>query len=632
VRSVDDLDAAISQAIRRSDAETLLQISREASVLDDPLAPAIAAVAEAGRCAIAGRYAEAVTSYRQALSIFDEQQDLQRHAATTGNIGNALVFMGDYKQARVELSKAVAAYAVLDDRMGMARNTGSLASICNRTGEYAEALRLYHQALDIQSSLGNTSDEAHLLGNIANVYTTLGEYPSALEHYERAAQLHLDMGDLSAHATVIGNIGILYASIGDMTNGSAYLLQALEHHTASMYQIGISQTALNVGQLYLSMDEPASAVPHFKTVYAISSQLGNQQSIAAALGLLVDSYCKLDMLTEARQALAELEEMRIDEPDVVILRHQMKAQLQLIDHDVDGAAASLELALDRAKALNAPGILAEIHRYARDLAQRRNDLAGYITHNNEYQRLTDELRGQSATKRLTMIEAEKKIKAERAEKERHKALLYNTLPPSIADRVLRGEVVNDAMDRAAVMFIDMVGFTSMSSSMDPNDVVQLLNSIFSSFDAIIAEHGLMKIKTIGDSYMAVAFPNSEQRVANSEQRVANSEQRVASAAKGILHMVTSQHPQIKVRIGIHCGPLTAGVIGTERLQYDVWGDTVNVASRMESTGEPGRIHVSEAFARQLTIDPLTAASLTLSPRGMVEVKGKGAMQTYWLEL
>jgi class 3 adenylate cyclase len=93
--------------------------------------------------------------------------------------------------------------------------------------------------------------------------------------------------------------------------------------------------------------------------------------------------------------------------------------------------------------------------------------------------------------------------------------------------------------------------------------------------------------------------------------------------------LTEQHPQIRVRIGLHCGPVTAGVIGTERLQYDVWGDTVNVASRMESHGEPGRIHVSEAFANALT--SCLPDTLTLFKRGLTEVKGKGPMTTYWLE-
>ena len=252
----------------------------------------------------------------------------------------------------------------------------------------------------------------------------------------------------------------------------------------------------------------------------------------------------------------------------------------------------------------------------RDLAQKRNDFAAYIEHNNEFTRITEEINGKESTLKMAMQAKQREIDAVQREHAQHMAVLHSTLPKHIADRVARGEVVNDQFDRAAVLFLDVVGFTTHSSVLAAADVVDLLQKIFTTFDAICAEHDVMKIKTIGDSYMAVAFPHESSSI----------EQRAATTAGAMIasSFTWPSGEVVQFRIGLHSGPVVAGVLGTERLQYDVWGDTVNVASRMESSGEAGRIHVSEAFANALK-------DAHIEPRGTIDIKGKGSMQTYWLE-
>ena len=154
--------------------------------------------------------------------------------------------------------------------------------------------------------------------------------------------------------------------------------------------------------------------------------------------------------------------------------------------------------------------------------------------------------------------------------------------------------------------------------------------MFTKCDAICAKHNVTKIKTIGDSYLAVAFPSD----GDAAQRAAHSAIEMMNITLNESLNKALNKALVEFRIGIHCGPITAGVIGTARMQYDVWGDTVNVASRMESTSEPGRIHISEAFARLL---PATSSGdsferpLQVLERGEIDVKGKGMMKTFWLE-
>jgi class 3 adenylate cyclase len=207
------------------------------------------------------------------------------------------------------------------------------------------------------------------------------------------------------------------------------------------------------------------------------------------------------------------------------------------------------------------------------------------------------------------------IEEERARSER---LLHNMLPAAIAERLKRQPgAIADGFDQVTVLFADLVGFTPLSERTPPADVVQLLNQVFSSFDAMAARHGLEKIKTIGDAYMLVGgLPLLRADHAAS----------VATMALEMRDALAAIDPRLALRIGLHAGPVIAGVIGTSKPSYDLWGDTVNTASRMESHGEPGEIHVSDACKVLLA-----EAGFALVERGTIEVKGKGPMRTWWLK-
>jgi class 3 adenylate cyclase len=200
------------------------------------------------------------------------------------------------------------------------------------------------------------------------------------------------------------------------------------------------------------------------------------------------------------------------------------------------------------------------------------------------------------------------------EQARSKALLLNILPRDIVDRLEAGErVIADRHPDVSVLFGDLVGFTATSSTLEPQVLVTELNGLFSQFDALCGQAGVEKIKTIGDAYLAVGgLPGGRT------DHVAA----IAELALGMLDVVRGT--TWRIRIGLHTGPAVAGVIGTWKFGYDVWGDTVNIASRLESTSLPNRIQASEAIARAL------GDGFELEPRGTVELKGKGPMSTFFL--
>jgi len=208
----------------------------------------------------------------------------------------------------------------------------------------------------------------------------------------------------------------------------------------------------------------------------------------------------------------------------------------------------------------------------------------------------------------------------RREKARSESLLLSILPRSVVDRINAGEtMIADNVSETSVLFADLVGFTQMAGRQSPEELVRFLNGIFTAFDGLSVRFGGEKIKTIGDAYM-VAFGLSEP----CPDHVAAAAQQALAMLEEIAQFRPEEGARIALRVGIHTGPAVAGVIGQTKFSFDVWGNTVNLASRMESHGEPGRIHVSEAVARALE------GRFALTERGVIDVKGAGTMRTYFL--
>jgi len=221
--------------------------------------------------------------------------------------------------------------------------------------------------------------------------------------------------------------------------------------------------------------------------------------------------------------------------------------------------------------------------------------------------------------RFAQLQAEKELVE--IEREKSERLLLNILPGAIANRLKGGEkTIANGHATVSVMFADLCGFTALSRKTSPTDLVTMLNRIFTEFDIIVEKYQVEKIKTIGDCYMMVGGLPSHRD--DHAQAVAAAAMEMVSALERINQ---SNGTELQMRVGIHTGPVVAGVIGKIKFTYDLWGDTVNVASRMESSGLPGRVHLSEQTQQALSGDFLT------EERGFVECKGLGQVKTYFLK-
>lgn len=264
------------------------------------------------------------------------------------------------------------------------------------------------------------------------------------------------------------------------------------------------------------------------------------------------------------------------------------------------------------KKVDGSWLVAHVHGSDPDYRLREGE---YMTHGRVYAR--------NAELEREVVERTREL---REEKKRSDDLLLNILPHEVAEELKRkGSAEAKHIDQVTILFTDFRGFTALSERSSPKDLVHDLHECFSAFDRICEKHGIEKIKTIGDAYMAAGglpSPNTTHAV----DVVAAALEMRDHIVAGKAHKIAANLPYFEVRIGVHTGPVVAGIVGVKKFQYDIWGDTVNTASRMESSGEVGQVNISEATHALVKDEP----GFHCSPRGKVEAKGKGEMEMFFV--
>jgi class 3 adenylate cyclase len=410
--------------------------------------------------------------------------------------------------------------------------------------------------------------------------------------------------------------------MGDLDAATEHLERSckmLVGQNAAAQALGVRS---NVARVLATQGRQAESEALLRSLLDEARVLGGDAPIVDVLLTLMHLLADEERHDEVSALLAEFGEVLDAHPVGASQLPLLEARRFEAAGDAEAARAIYEECLRQAEQGGQKAAVMDMHLALRDVARAAGDFEGYVRHNEAHQQVRDEILGAEAARRFTAQAKHREMQDERAERAREREVLYGALPQEVADRLVRGEQVNDAYDVASVLFLDLAGFTSLSGRSTADEVVGLLASIFESCDEICRRHGLTKVKTIGDAYFAMALPTAGEPA----------DAVVPRAAQAALEMMASIPEQegIRARIGLDAGPVVAGVVGTDRLQWDVWGDTVNTASRMESTAEPGRIHVTDRIAEVLSRDG-DGSRVRLVPRGDVEIKGKGTLRTFWLE-
>ena len=466
-----------------------------------------------------------------------------------------------------------------------------------------------------------------MTNNLGVVHSHLADYPAALIWYRRCLEARQQIKDKKGEGRVTSNIGIVYSALGSHERAEEAFKRAIELTKVSKDDVGHAQSLSYLGNLYLRMNQPDQARPILEQAFQDCKDLGLVRewvSTAASLVTLLDREERWqDIPSLVNESLTAAKESGLRRESIVLEYGLWSAKARLND-DAEAVPNLQRLekeAVERGLASEQLDINGLLYR----LAKEEGDFEAALDYHEQVSELRELIAGEQRQRQLALFEAEQSITEERLRAEERERLVYNMLPPPIADRILLGETnIADNYTNASVMFADIVGFTPYAASMKVEELIAYLNSLFSRFDEISAKHGLTKVKTIGDAYLAVAGAPVEL---SPEECVI----RMASAA---LDMIDVMSDGVQLRIGVHIGRIAAGVIGTERVVWDIWGDTVNVAARMEQHGSGNRVHASKSFASALenaiSLPDAYDPHIRTEDRGIIPIKGKGDMHTFWI--
>ncbi len=546
--------------------------------------------------------------------------------------------------------QALALATDLDWKPGMAYANSLLGLNYQYKSDYPAALDYDYKALKIFDETKNKRGKANLLRNMASVYQYEKLYQKVVEYDEEAAKLFEQVGDQDGLSSTTSNLGIFYFSQQQYDKAIEYDLKALKICEEQKNDGSIASNLSNIGNTYMYLHDYAQSLVYSFRAMRLCDRLGLKYSYAISLGNIGETYLAIAkdsavIPTDSLISNAKAQNLAlavkyldsaitlskdIDQPDNIIefsqylsdayeqMRDYKKAleyykQYTVLNDSVYSAANSMKIKqADHIHDLEIKDRDLQIARLA--IAKRRNErwlfvsgiclllvIIGIVLRNYNIQKRTNILLS--------------------SEKKRSDDLLLNILPEEVANELkVTGGAAAKYFENVTVLFTDFVNFTEASERMTPTQLIDELHSCFKAFDEIMSKYNIEKIKTIGDAYLAVSgLPVADPRHA----------EHIVSAAIEINTFMEQRKEQMgnktfSVRIGIHSGSVVAGIVGVKKFAYDIWGDTVNTASRMEENSEAGKINIS-----QTTYD-LVSNKFTCTYRGEVVAKNKGSLKMYWV--
>jgi len=537
---------------------------------------------------------------------------------------------------------------IKEDTVSLAKVYNALGIVYKNLSDYPKALEFYSKALQINEEIANKVGIATILGNFGNVYRNLSDYPKALEYYSKALQIQEEIGNNGGIAINFGNIGIVYQNLSDYPKALEYYSKALHIHEEIGNKVGIAKNHGNIGIVYQNLSDYPKALECYSKAVRINEEIGNKAGIAINLGnigivygMLLDFPIALEFHKKSILICEEIGQKALTASNLFNIG-SIYATKESTLYDTIKAEEYLRKSLQLAEETSYKAAIKEIYETLHALRLNERQLEEALIFYKKSIEIEKEFQSEDAKNKAQVFDQRRKIEEDEkarqlklARFQEQEKILHNILPVKIADRILQQETfIADHFDSASVLFMDLVGFTSLASIAPPKQLVFLLDAIFQKADDVVEKFGLEKIKTIGDGYLAVA--NVTSPLKNHQHSTAQVALQLLETMKDLSVNIPSDlgdtdwikdMNNLEIRIGIHTGEVVAGIIGKNKYTYDLWGDAVNVASRMESNSEAGRIHISEEFAKSIESNP----EFSLIPRGEIIIKGKGTMNTFWLE-
>ena len=494
------------------------------------------------------------------------------------------------------MNNALIIYEELGDKGGIGRTLSNIGTIyCNSLSEFAKGIEFFSRALLVLEGVGDRESIAITMEKIARVYFTMGTYEKTLEYYKEVHRLLEEIGAPKVRIlNVIFEIGFAYYYLGDHTNAMEIYGKVLAGYTEIGNIPGIAETTGNIGQVYKDTGEYELALEYYGRALANHEETGNELNIGYITGCIGDLY----------------------------------GDRNFNGYDADKAEEYLLKSIAILDQYTWKVWILERYKAIASFYEQEECWKEHSYYYKKYRDIKDEIQSEDIRKQTQKHEMDRTLASERARASATYDILANILPPNITERLLKGEKkIADSYESVSVLFADIVGFTQLSSQLPAGELIDILDIVFTRFDTICKKYGLEKIKTIGDAYMAVC---------GAPVAVENHAERTALAALEMLEDFSMEQRfsvpiNLGFRIGLHSGSVVAGIIGENKYSYDLWGDAVNTASRMESHGEEDMIHVSEEFRNVLISTTLNKLPIQFTPRGELDIKSKGMMKTYFLE-
>ncbi len=508
-------------------------------------------------------------------------------------------------------------------------------------GDNLLALDSYFKSLHLANKNNDKSAIGSIMISIAGTYTSLEDARNAIRYYKSGIHLLRAVNDSIKIATSLLNIGDLYINIGKLDSALIYTSESLVIFNKVNFPIGRAYGMGNSGMIYAEQGNDDIAEQNINEAIKILEELEDYYPISVYLTYMSDIYLRKNdypkALNYAQRSLDlaqkyGLKEQISDANLKLFTLHQQKgnfeASINYLQNYYTYRDSVLNIETVEEMADLRTNYEVSQKQAEVDLKQTEVDLLGQQKKNQQLISLAAGIgivliliiaiglfrRNNFIAKAKLLVENEKK---------RSDLLLLNILPEETAKELKdNGKVQAKKFESVSVLFTDFEGFTKYSANLSPEELVESVNYYYSKFDEIMEKYGLEKIKTVGDAYMAAGglpFPSDDHAL-----KLVQAAFEIADFVKEAKMSDPDNMTRFDIRIGINTGPVVAGVVGIKKFAYDIWGDTVNIASRMESNSEPGKINVSEA-TYQLIKDQFTCTY-----RGEIEVKNKGKLKMYFV--